>query len=94
MIKTLTAALVAASLMVAPGLAAGANAAQPAGAKPATTTVKPVTMVKKHKVVKHKRHKQVKHVRHYKKHMTVKRHGKIVKAHRNAHVIAAKPRAN
>jgi hypothetical protein len=93
MIKTLTAALVAASLMVAPGFTAGANAAQPSGAKAATTTIKPVKVVKKHKVVKVKCHKHAKHVRHYNRHMTVKRHGKIVKAHRHSHVVAAKPRA-
>ena len=89
MFKTLSAALIAASVMLAP--MASANAAQPAP-KPAVT--KPVKMVKTHKrFVKHvKRGKFVKHARHYKKHFAHKRTMKIVKAHKRAHVVTVKPR--
>ena len=85
MFKTVSAALVAASLMFAPGLSAGANAAQ------GVTTTKTVTVVKKgpRHVVRHARHKHVKFVRGHKKIVVIKktRHGKIVKAHRHSHVV-------
>jgi hypothetical protein len=89
MFKTLSAALIAASVMLAP-VAASANAAP--AAKPVAT--KQVTMVKSHKrFVKHaKRGKFVKHACHYKKHFAHKRAMKVVKAHKRAHVVAAKAR--
>lgn len=89
MFKTLSAALIAASVMLAP-MAVSANAAQ--AAKPAAT--KQVTMVKKHTrhVVRyHSRARFVKHARHLKT-FAHKRQGKIVKAHKRAHVVAAKAR--
>jgi len=79
MFKTLSAALIAASMLIAP---IAANAAQPAAA-PATTT-KTVKLAKKHKhrVVKHHaRAKFAKHARHHNKFVSHKRHGKFVKAH-------------
>jgi hypothetical protein len=98
MLKTISAALVAASLMLAPGLAATADAAQGATKPAATTTVKVVKKGKR--VVKHhRRHQHVKNVRHVKKvaikrHGKITRHGKIVKAHRHSHVVTVKPRVN
>jgi hypothetical protein len=90
MFKTISAALVAASLLFAPGLSASADAAQGA------TTTKTVKVVKKgpRHVVRHTRHKHVKFVRGHKKFVVIKktRNGKIVKAHRHSHVIVAKPR--
>ena len=94
MFKTLSAALIAASVLLAPMVSA--NAAQPA-TKAATTTTQPVKTVRKHKrhVVKHhKRGELVRHARHDRKHVAHKRHLKIVKAHKRAHVVATKTRAN
>jgi hypothetical protein len=90
MFKTLTAALIAAGLAIAP-LASTAQAAQPA-MKAATTTTTKVVKLKGHKrhVAKHhKRAKVVKHVGH-KKTVVIKktRYGKIVKAHKHNHVVA------
>lgn len=96
MLKTISAALVAASLMLAPGLAATADAAQPVAKPAATKTVKVVKHGKR--VVKHhRRHKHVTNVRHVKKvaikrNGKITRHGKIVKAHKHSHVVAVKPR--
>ena len=90
MLKTLTAALVAASVLTAP-IAATAETAP--ATKPATTTAK-VVKVKGHERHfarhHHKRIKLVKHVRGHKKIVAIKktRHGKIVKAHKHAHVAA------
>jgi hypothetical protein len=89
MFKTLSAALIAASVMLAP-MAVSANAAQ--AAKPVAT--KQVKMVKKHgrHVVRHHtRAKFVKQARHVKT-FAHKRHAKIVKTHKRAHVAAAKAR--
>jgi Ni/Co efflux regulator RcnB len=87
MLKTLSAALVAASVLLAP-IAASAETAP--ATRPATTTTK-VVKVKghKHHVVRHHtRIKSAKHVRGHKKIVTIKktRHGKIVKAHKHPHV--------
>src|SRR5262245_23079758 len=93
MLKAISAALVAASLMFAPGLGASANAAQGA----TVTKTKTVTIVKKgprFAVRHHRGHKHVTFVRGHKKFVVIKRtrHGKIVKVHRHSHVIVAKPR--
>jgi hypothetical protein len=80
MFKTLSAALIAASMLIAP---IAANAAQPAAA-PVTTT-KTDRLVKTHKrhVVKHHaRTKFAKHARHRTKFVSHQRHGKFVKAHK------------
>jgi Ni/Co efflux regulator RcnB len=80
MFKTLSAALIAASVMLAP-MAVSANAAQPA--KPVAT--KQVKMVKTHRrfvVRHHKRAKFAKHARHFKR----------LAAHKRAHVATVKPR--
>src|SRR5262245_11610692 len=96
MLKTISAALVAASLMFAPGLTASADAAQGATKPVATKTVKVVKKGKR--VVKHhRRHKHVKAARHFKKHAIkhhgkITRHGRIVKAHKHSHVVTTKPR--
>jgi hypothetical protein len=97
MLKTISAALVAASLMFAPGLAASADAAQGATRPAATKTVKVVKTGKRHVVKHHRRHKHVKNVRHVKtyaikRHAKIVRHGKIVKAHKHSHVVTTKPR--
>ena len=88
MFKTVSAALVAASLMFAPGLSASAGAAQ-------GVTTRTVTVVKKgpRHVVRHARHKHVTFVRGHRKVVVIKktRNGKIVTVHRHSHVIA-KPR--
>jgi Ni/Co efflux regulator RcnB len=94
MFKTLTAALVAASVLIAP-LAASAETAP--ATKPVTTTTK-VDKVKGHKrhfARHHKRIKVVKHVRGHKKIVAIKktRHGKIVKAHKHAQVAVKAPKA-
>ena len=103
MLKTISAALVAASLMFAPGLAPTADAAQGATKPVATRTVKTVKVAKTGKrryVLKHhRRHTDVKSVRPVKKHAIkrdakITRHGKIVKAHRHSHVVTVKPRVN
>ena len=89
MFKILSAALIAASVMLAP-VAMPANAAQ--AAKPVAT--KQVKMVKKHgrHVVRHhSRARFVKHARHAKT-FAHKRHSKSVKAHKRAHIVAAKVR--
>lgn len=89
MLKTLTAALVAASVLIAP-IAASAETAP--AAKPATTTTKVVKVKghKRHFAGHHKHRKVVKHVRGHKKIVTIKktRHGKIVRAHKHNHVAA------
>jgi hypothetical protein len=95
MFKTMSAALVAASLLFAPGLAASADAASPA--KPTVVRTKIVKVVKqgpRHAVKHHRRHKTVKFIRGHKTIVVIKktRHGKIVKAHKHSHVITAKPR--
>lgn len=81
MFKAVSAALVAASLMFAPGLSASAAAAQ--------GVTKTVTVVKKgpRHVVRHTRHKHVTFVRGHKKIVVIKktRNGKIVKVHRHSH---------
>lgn len=90
MFKTLSAALIAASVLLAP-MAVPANAAQ--AATPVAT--KQVTLVKKHgrHVVRHySRAKFAKHARHFRKHFAHKRTVKIVKAHKRAHIVAAKAR--
>jgi Ni/Co efflux regulator RcnB len=79
MFKTLSAALIAASMLIAP---MAANAAQPAAA-PATKTVKLVKKHKHHVVKHHARAKFAKHARHHAKFVSHKRHGKLVKAHRH-----------
>jgi hypothetical protein len=87
MIKTVSAALVAASLLFAPGLAASANAA-PGATVTRTTTV---TVVKKGPRfgVRHHRNRHVTVVRTPNKVVVIKRtrHGKIVKVHRHPHVV-------
>ena len=93
MFKTLSAALIAASVVLAPMASVTANAAQPATK---TVTTKQVKMVKKHKrhaMTHHKRGKFAKHTR-YKNHGLKVRHGKIVKAHKRASIVAPKVRAN
>lgn len=80
MFKTLSAALIAASMLIAP---MAANAAQPAAAAPATKTVKLVKTHKHHVVKHHARGKFAKHARHHNKFVSHKRHGKLVKAHRH-----------
>lgn len=87
MFKTLTAALVAASVLIAP-IASTANAAQPATKPAATAPVKMVKKTTRHAVKHHKRTKFAQHARHFKKHAFKTRHGKIVKAHKRGHVIA------
>ena len=89
MFKTLAAALVAASVLIAP-IAASAETAP--AAKPATTTTK-VVKVKGHKrhVARHHKHRKVvKHVRGHNKTMAINktRHGRSVKAHTRNHVAA------
>ena len=85
MFKTLSAALIAASMLIAP---MAANAAQPA-TTPAkvkivkTKTVKLVKTHKRHVAKHHARSKFVKHARHHNKFVSHKRHGKLVKAHRH-----------
>jgi Ni/Co efflux regulator RcnB len=79
MFKTLSAALIAASMLIAP---ITANAAQPAAAPTTTTkTDKLVKTHKRHAVKHHARAKFAKHARHHNKFVSHKRHGKFVKAH-------------
>ena len=90
MLKTLAAALVAASVLIAP-IAASAETAP--AAKPATATTTKVTKAKghKHHVARHHKHRKVvKHTRGHNKTVAVKktRHGKTVKAHQHSHVAA------
>lgn len=90
MLKTLTAALVAASVLIAP-IASTAEAAQPAARAPATTSkVVKLKSHKRHFARHHKRIKIVKHVRGHKKTVVIKkaRHGKIVKVIKHRHVAA------
>lgn len=96
MFKTLTAALVAAGIAIAP-IPSTAQAAQPA-TKTVTTTTKVVKLKghKRHFARHHKRIKAVKHVRGHKA-IAIKKTGKIVKAHKRNHVavkVAPKVRAN
>jgi Ni/Co efflux regulator RcnB len=96
MLKTLSAALIAASVMLAPMASVSASAAQPATKTTAVQTQK-VKMVKKHKchfAKHHKRGKFVKHTRQYKKHGLNIRPGKAVKTHKRANIVAPKVRAN
>ncbi|HMK81101.1 MAG TPA: hypothetical protein VK438_15705 [Xanthobacteraceae bacterium] len=92
MLKSITAALVAASVLIAP-IAASAETAP---TQPATTTPAPKAV----KAKSHKRHILVTHVRGHKKIAAVKptRHGKLVKVHKKAQVAAkvvkTAPKAN
>jgi Ni/Co efflux regulator RcnB len=88
MFKTLSAALIAASVMLAP-MAVSANAAP--AAKPVATKQVMVKKHARHVVRHHSRAKFVKQARHLKT-FAHKRHGKIVKAHKRAHVVAARTR--
>jgi len=89
MLKTLAAALVAASVLIAP-IAASAETAP--AAKPAATTTKVVKVKghKRHFARLHKHRKVVRHVRGHNKIVVIKktRHGKIVKAHKRNHIVA------
>ena len=76
MFKTLSAALIAASVMFAPVVSA--SAAQPT-TKPAATATKQVVVVKKTKrfVVRHDRRRHLaRHARHFKEHGIHARYGK------------------
>lgn len=76
MLKVLSAALIAASVLFAPVVSA--SAAQPA-AKPAATATNQVVLVKKTKrvVVRHdRRHHANRHARHFNKHGIHARYGK------------------
>lgn len=88
MLKTLSAALIAASVMLTP-MAMSANAAQ--AAKPAATKQVMVKKHARHAARHHSRATFVKQTRHVKA-FAHKRHSKIVKAHKRAHVVAAKAR--
>lgn len=89
MFKSLSAALIVASVMLAP-MAVSANAAQ--AAKPvATKQVKMVKTHTRHAVRHHSRARFVKQTRHLKT-FAHKRHTKTMKAHKRAHVVAAKAR--
>ncbi len=89
MLKTLTAAFVAASVLIAP-IASTANAAQPAATPTTTTKVAKLKGHKRHFARHHTRIKFVKHVRGHKKIVVIKkaRHGKIVKVIKHRHVAA------
>jgi hypothetical protein len=88
MFKVLTAALVAASVLIAP-IASTAQAAQPATKAPATTTkVVKLNAHKRHFARHHARVKLVKHVRGHKVVKHVRGHKKMVRAHRHNHVVA------
>ena len=87
MLKTLTAALVAAGIALAP--VASAEAGQPA-MKTVTTTTKVVTLKghKRHVARHHARIKAVKHVRGHKVIVIKKvRHGRFAMPHQRKHVI-------
>ena len=95
MLKTLTAALVAAGIAIAP-IASTAQAAQPA-AKTVTATTKVVKLKghKRHFARHHTRIKAVKHVRGHKV-IVIKKTAKPVKVHKRNHVAvkSVKVRAN
>jgi Ni/Co efflux regulator RcnB len=85
MFKTLSAALIAASMLIAP---MAANAAQPAATPAkakivATKTVKLAKPHKRHVAKHHARAKFAKHARHHNKFVSHKRYGKLAKAHRH-----------
>ncbi len=90
MIKTVSAALVAASLLFVPSLAASANAAQRATVTK-TTTVKVVKKAPRFGV-RHHRNRHVTVVRTPSKVVVIKRtrHGKVVKVHRAPHIVTRK----
>lgn len=90
MIKTVSAALVAASLLFAPGIAASANAAQGATVTK-TTTVKVVKKGPRFGA-RHHRRNHVTVVRTPNKVVVIKRtrHGKVVKVHRAPHIVTKK----
>jgi hypothetical protein len=90
MIKTVSAALVAAGLLFAPGLAASASAAQ--GATVIRTTTVKVVKKGPRFAVRHHRPRHVTFVRGHKKVVVIKRtrHGKIVRVHRHPHVVTKK----
>lgn len=90
MIKTVSAALVAASLLFAPGLVPSAAAAQ--GATVIKTTTVKVVKKGPHFGVRHHRNRHVTFARGHKKFVVIKktRHGKIVKVHRAPHVVTKK----
>jgi len=96
MLKTLTAALIAAGIAIAP-IASTAQAAQPAVK---TVTVTKVVKVKGHKRHFARHHTRIKAVRHVRGHKVIvinnTRHGKIATAHKRNHVVVkpAKLRAN
>ena len=95
MLKTLTAALVAAGIAIAP--IASAEAAQPAVKTVTTTKVVKLKGHKRYFARHHTRIKAVKHVRGRKVIVIKKtRHGKIATAHKRNHVVVkpAKLRAN
>ena len=89
MLKTLAAALVAASVLIAP-IAASAETAP--ATNPATATTKVVKAKgHKHHVARHHKHRKVvKHARGHNKTVAGKntRYGKTVKAHKYNHVAA------
>jgi Ni/Co efflux regulator RcnB len=93
MLKTLSAALIAASMLIAP---MAANAAQPATAPAAkvvkTKTVKLVKTHKRHVAKHHARGKFARHARHHNKFVSHKHHGKIVKVQKR--VIVNKVRTS
>lgn len=95
MLKTLAAALVAASVLIAP-IAASAGTAP--AAKPANATTKVVKAKgHKHHVAGHHKHRKV--VKHGRGHNTTVagkniRHGKTVKAHKHNHLAAKTVKAH
>src|SRR5262245_61545314 len=92
MIKTVSAALVAASLMFAPGLAPSANAAQGATVIK-TTTVRVVKAGPRHVFRHHRPHRHMTVLRTPKKVVVIRktRHGTVVKVHRDSQVVIRKP---
>jgi len=90
MIKTVSAALVAASLLFAPGIAASAHAA-PGATMTKTTTVKVVRKAPRFGA-RHHRNRHVTVMRAHNKVVVIKRtrHGKIVKVHRTPHIVTKK----
>ena len=87
MLKTLTAALVAAGIAIAP-IASTAQAAQPAVKTVTTTKVVKVKGHKRHFARHHARIKAVRYVRGHKVIVIKKtRHGKIATAHKRNHVV-------
>jgi hypothetical protein len=87
MFKLLSAALVAASVLVAPLVA---SAAQPAHKVPAATHVLTFKHHHKRHVVKHRRVKHAMHARFIRKHV---RHGRFIGGHRHVAKVVKTPRA-